>query len=134
MGAACLPEALNSASAAGRCWCCNVALAAYSGRYHLGPDEDVRDTIAMDEFENLVEEVVDHRKIGNSTSVRDFDFRVRWTGLGPEEDTWHPYMEMTRKGGLKAFWDYVELQCHTRYNNLPITTSRYSFQGADLTT
>ena len=78
-------------------------------RYHLGPDEDVRDTIAMDEFENLVEEVVDHRKIGNSTSVRDFDFRVRWTGLGPEEDTWHPYMEMTRKGGLKAFWDYVEL-------------------------
>ena len=62
-------------------------------RYHLGPDEDVRDTIAMDEFENLVEEVVDHRKIGNSTSVRDFDFRVRWTGLGPEEDTWHPEVE-----------------------------------------
>ena len=77
--------------------------------YHVGPDEDVRDTIAMDEFENLVEKVIDHRRIKDSTSVRDIDFRVRWTGLGPEEDTWHPHQEMARKGGLKAFWDYVEL-------------------------
>ena len=76
--------------------------------YHLGPDEDVRDTIAMDEFENLVEEIVDHRRVENSSSVKDIDFRVRWTGLGPEEDTWHPYQEMTRKGGLEVFWDYVE--------------------------
>ena len=76
--------------------------------YHLGPDEDVRDTIAMDEFENLVEEIVDHRRVKNSASVKDIDFRVRWTGLGPEEDTWHPYQEMTRKGGLEFFWDYVE--------------------------
>ena len=76
--------------------------------YHVGPEEDVRDTIAMDEFENLVEKVVDHRRIGNSTSVRDIDFRVRWVGLGPEEDTWHPHQEMARKGGLKEFWEYVE--------------------------
>ena len=76
--------------------------------YHVGPDEDVRDTIAMDEYENLVEEVVDHRRIGDTASLRDIDFRVRWQGLGPEEDTWHPYQEMTRKGGLQAFWEYVE--------------------------
>ena len=74
----------------------------------MGPDEDVRDTIAMDEYENLVEEVVDHRRIGDTASLRDIDFRVRWQGLGPEEDTWHPYQEMTRKGGLQAFWEYVE--------------------------
>ena len=76
--------------------------------YHVGPDEDVRDTIAMDEYENLVEEIVDHRRIGDTASLKDIDFRVRWQGLGPEEDTWHPYIEMTRKGGLQAFWDYVE--------------------------
>ena len=74
----------------------------------MGPGEDVRDTIAMDEFENLVQEIVDHRRTPGSTGVRALDFKIRWTGLGPEEDTWHPYAEMTRKGGLEAFWDYVE--------------------------
>ena len=37
--------------------------------YHLGPDEDVQDTIAMGEFENLVEEIVDHRRVENSSSA-----------------------------------------------------------------
>ena len=62
----------------------------------------------MSTIENLVEEIVDHRRIGDTTSLKDIDFHVRWQGLGPEEDTWHPYIEMTRKGGLQAFWDYVE--------------------------
>ena len=36
------------------------------------------------------------------------DFKIRWSGKGPAEDTWHPYSEMTRKGGLAAFWDYMK--------------------------
>ena len=77
-------------------------------RYYLSEEEDVRDTIAMDEFEELVERVVDHRRPEGSTSLRELDFKIRWSGKGPAEDTWHPYSEMTRKGGLAAFWDYVK--------------------------
>ena len=75
--------------------------------YFVSEGEDVRDTIAMDEFEDLVSEVLDHRRLEGSASLRDLDFRIRWAGCGPEEDTWHPYSEMTRKGGLAAFWKYV---------------------------
>ena len=75
--------------------------------YFVSEGEDVRDTIAMDEFEDLVSEVLDHRRPEGSASLRDLDFRIRWAGCGPEEDTWHPYSEMTRKGGLAAFWKYV---------------------------
>ena len=70
--------------------------------------EGVRDTIAMDEFEELVEAVIDHRRPEGSTSLRELDFKIRWLGKGPAEDTWHQYTEMTRKGGLAAFWDYVK--------------------------
>jgi len=75
--------------------------------YFISEGEDVRDTIAMDEFEDLVSEVLDHRRLEGSTSLRDLDFKIRWAGCGPDEDTWHPYSEMTRKGGLAAFWKYV---------------------------
>ena len=77
-------------------------------QYHLSEGEDVRDTIAMDEFEELVEQVVDHRRPAGTTALRDLDFKIRWLGKGPAEDTWHPYSEMTQKGGLAAFWDYVK--------------------------
>ena len=77
-------------------------------RYYLSEGEDVRDTIAMDEFEELVEAVVDHRRPEGSTSLRELDFKIRWLGKGPAEDTWHQYSEMTRKGGLAAFWAYVK--------------------------
>ena len=77
-------------------------------RYYLSEGEDVRDTIAMDEFEELVEAVIDHRRPEGSTSLRELDFKIRWLGKGPAEDTWHQYTEMTRKGGLAAFWDYVK--------------------------
>jgi transposase InsO family protein len=76
--------------------------------YYLSEGEDVRDTIAMDDFEELVDKVVDHRRKEGSTSLRDLDFKIRWLGKGPAEDTWHEYSEMTRKGGLQAFWDYVK--------------------------
>ena len=42
--------------------------------YHMGPNEDVQDTIAMDEFENLVEEIVDHRRVKDSSSGKDIDY------------------------------------------------------------
>ena len=60
--------------------------------YNMGPDEDPRDTIAMDEVEVLVESILDHND-RNSTKKTDFDFLVRWKNQGPEEDTWIPYIE-----------------------------------------
>ena len=77
-------------------------------RYYLSEGEDVRDTIAMDEFEELVERVVDHRRPEGSTSLRELDFKIRCSNKVPAKDTWHPYSEMTRKSGLAAFWDYVK--------------------------
>ena len=77
-------------------------------QYYLTEGEDTRDTIAMDDFEQLVEAVVDHRREPGSTSLRDLEFRLRWLGKPPAEDTWVEYAEVTRKGGLSAFWDYVK--------------------------
>ena len=42
-------------------------------QYYLTEGEDTRDTIAMDDFEQLVEAVVDHRREPGSTSLRDLE-------------------------------------------------------------
>ena len=43
-----------------------------------------------------------------STNISDIDYRVRFKGQPESEDRWFSHRQIMRKGGLKAFWDYVE--------------------------
>ena len=78
-------------------------------QYYLTEGEDTRDTIAMDDFEQLVEAVVDHQWGPGATSLRGLEPRLRWLGKPPAEGTWVEYAEVTHKGGLSAFWDYIKV-------------------------
>ena len=33
------------------------------------------------------------------------EFKIRWKGRGPKEDTWEPEAKLECPGLLKAFWD-----------------------------
>ena len=72
--------------------------------YNLGEGEDLRDVIAMDEVEQLVEAIIDHSTNG-SRRKSDFDFKVRWKGMTAEDDSWIPYKEARP---LEAFGKYLE--------------------------
>ena len=76
-------------------------------RYRVGPDENVVDSIAIDEHEEIVDCVVDHHRDPSSRRVSDYDFRVRFVGSTAADDVWMSYKELTRKRGVKPFWDYV---------------------------
>ena len=47
---------------------------------------------AIDKDEFLVEGIIEHR--GSGKSGDPLEFRIRWEGYGPEEDTWLPYREV----------------------------------------
>ena len=77
--------------------------------YHLRDQDDPVDIIAMDEEEEIVGSVVDHhRVVDGSKLISDLDFRVRFKNQPASEDRWFSHREITRKKGLKAYWDYVE--------------------------
>ena len=77
--------------------------------YNLREGDDPVDIIAMDEEEHIVDSVVDHfRTVPGSTNISDIDYRVRFKGQPESEDRWFSHRQIMRKGGLKAFWDYVE--------------------------
>ena len=50
--------------------------------------------------EEEVEAIVDERRIGQKN-----EFKVRWKGHGPEEDTWEPEARLSCDKLLQAFWD-----------------------------
>ena len=60
-------------------------------------------TILLDgEQEFEVEQVLDHRQEGK----RSKSFLVRWTGYGPEHDTWEPEAALQNcKDRVQAYWD-----------------------------
>ena len=72
--------------------------------YNLGSDEDPRNTIALDEVETLVEEIVAHDDRGG-TKKTDLDFQVKWLNQPPEENTWIPYNEARP---VEAFGRYIQ--------------------------
>lgn len=55
-------------------------------QYDNSLDKDPRTIAAMDTDELVVEAIVDHRK-----TRKGLEFRVRWLGYEPSEDTWEPY-------------------------------------------
>ena len=76
--------------------------------YNLRDGDNPVDIIAMDEMEHIVDSVVDHhRVVPGSTNISDLDFRVRFKHQSEAEDRWFSQRAIMRKGGLKAYWDYV---------------------------
>jgi len=57
---------------------------------------------AADHDEFVVDSIVEHR--GNPKKKAKMEFRVRWAGYDPEEDTWEPYREVKN---LEAFDVYL---------------------------
>ena len=58
--------------------------------YNLSSGQDPRDIIAMDEVEQLVDEIVEHNDQGSKRQTL-WDFKVRWQGSTEEEDSWIPW-------------------------------------------
>ena len=52
-------------------------------------DEKAIEVAAHDDFEFVVELIVNHR--GDARHRRSLEFKVRWQGYEPVEDTWEPY-------------------------------------------
>ena len=73
--------------------------------------DDPRKIAQVDINEWLVEAIVDHRfkfekkaKLKERKGKKAYEFRVRWDGFGPEDDSWLPYSEVR---DLIVFADYV---------------------------
>ena len=77
--------------------------------YNLREGDDPVDIIAMDEEEHIVDSVVDHHMtVPGSKHISDLDYRVRFKNQPESEDRWFSHRQIMRRGGLKAFWGYVE--------------------------
>ena len=59
------------------------------------------DAALRDNDEYVVEKIVDHH--GNPSRPASLDFRVRWLGYAPEEDTWLPYREVKDLAALDEY-------------------------------
>ena len=51
-----------------------------------------------------VEQIVDYRLKRNRRTLKNIEFRVRWSGWGQEHDTWLPYKDVS---DLKALDDFL---------------------------
>ena len=74
--------------------------------------EAAKDLNMADRQEFEVESIVDHK--GSHRNKRTLQFRIRWLGYGPDDDTWLPYKDAK---DLKALDDY--LQFHPELNLPP---------------
>jgi hypothetical protein len=52
-------------------------------------EDEARALAAVDMDEFYVREIVEHR--GGGTNPKKWEYRVRWLGYEPEDDTWLPY-------------------------------------------
>ena len=76
-------------------------------KYHVDGTTNLVDVIAMDEFEMIIDKILQASRPENSRKVSDYDFLVHFKNTDNSEDVWLPYAEMTRKGGGEVFWDFV---------------------------
>src|SRR5690606_35750301 len=65
--------------------------------------EDATVVAAADNDEWRVELIVDHRGPPRGRPRRALEFRVRWLGYGPADDTWLPYSEVSELEALDAY-------------------------------
>ena len=52
-----------------------------------------------------VEEVLDHRRVGNAGRL---EYLVRWTGFGPESDSWVRPEEFETRGAVQRYWNVTK--------------------------
>ena len=69
-------------------------------RYCTDRTEDPVAVAAADKEEFEVEAIVDHRTAKNKSG---WQFRVRWRGYEPEEDSWLPYKQVKELAALDAY-------------------------------
>jgi hypothetical protein len=72
--------------------------------FKCSPDvqpEELLELAAVDKEEFVVEEIVDHRGTGKSGDP--LEFRIRWAGWGPEDDTWEPYRQVKELEALDRY-------------------------------
>jgi hypothetical protein len=81
-------------------------------RYVMEQTNEPAAVAAVDADEFFVEAIISHRWIRKNSKKKDhLEFRVRWAGYEPEEDTWLPYREVR---DLAALDDYATLHPELR--------------------
>jgi hypothetical protein len=72
--------------------------------FKCSPDvnpEELLEWASTDKDEFVVEDIVEHR--GTGKSGNPLEFRVRWKGYGPEEDTWLNYRSVNQLEALDRY-------------------------------
>lgn len=72
-------------------------------RYDMAQTEEPAAVAAVDADEFVVEAIVAHRGPRRNCRRADLEFRVRWAGYQPDEDTWLPYREVADLAALDAY-------------------------------
>jgi hypothetical protein len=76
-------------------------LKAYNSRGTVQPPSVSFDIASEPEFE--VEKIISHRDVGRKASRREY--LVKWSGFGPEHNTWEPLRNMTNCDKLvEEYW------------------------------
>lgn len=79
--------------------------------YDVSRTDDPQAVAAVDENEFVVDSIVAHRLSGGGNpkkrkgkrNVTDLEFRVRWAGYEPDEDTWLPYANVRDLEALDVY-------------------------------
>ena len=64
-------------------------------RYPTGGEAGVNDRY-------IVKEILDSRKVGT-----EYEYKVRWKGYGPEEDSWVSSVDFDDLRCIRNYWDRV---------------------------
>ena len=84
-------------------------------KFHYDPRFTDPFEVAMrDSQEFLVEEILAHR--GTFNDKRNLTFKVRWTGYGPEDDTWEPWKNLRLNEKLHNYLRSKKLEQHIPKN------------------
>lgn len=51
-----------------------------------------------------IESIIEHRR---GKAVANWEYRIRWEGYGPEDDTWEPHQQIqeTAQEAIDAYWE-----------------------------
>lgn len=78
-------------------------------KFNADMTEDPAKLAALDNNEFVVEAIVGHR--GDRRRRAGMEFRVRWLGYEPDDDTWLPYREVRELAALDRYAvDHPELR------------------------